>query len=166
MPKKNKTYKIALGIFSGLLYFSILFATAQNRKPTTIQPKQYKGKAYLADGQTFEGRIDKAKFDSLIQLPIVIIDTAGKIRKSINYTVTYAERGLFEDSTGKRKIMADYYSIVAAGGEIPEHWVKGILEITKHNDTAIINNIEFNFADSAKAPIFYAEPIKVIINNR
>ncbi len=162
---KNYINKITLSIAIGILCLVVFIASAQNRKPT-IQPKDYKGKAYLAGGKINEGKISKAQFDSLILLPIEVIDSAGKKRKAINFTITYAERGLYEDSTGKRKIMADYYSIVAAGGTIPEQWLKGIVEITKHGDTATINNIEFKCADSTKAPIYYAEPIKVIISNR
>lgn len=136
---------------------------AQQKSP---QKKKivHKGKACLADGKTAAGTISKAAFDSLMAYPLIARDTQGREHKVISYSFSYAERGLFEDSTGKLKIMTDYYAIESERGTLPEFWLKNIKERSKGGDTAYFDLILSNYTDTGKS-FFYAEPFKLVITD-
>ncbi len=98
----------------------------------------------------------------MIAYPLIAKDTQGVEHRVINFSFGYAERGLFEDSTGKLKIMTDYYATESEQGKLPEFWIKNIRERSKAGDTAYFDLIMANYTDTGKS-YFYAEPIKLLI---
>lgn len=145
--------------------FAFSMARAQQQKQPQKKKIVHKGKAFLADGKTGAGTtVSKAAFDSLIAYPLIARDTQGIDHKVLNFSFSYAERGLFEDSTGKLKIMTDYYATESEKGKLPEFWLKSIRERSKGGDTAYFDLIISNYTDTGKS-YFYAEPIKLVITD-
>src|SRR6185312_4021812 len=87
------------------------------------------------------GKISKHVFDSLIGYGLIAKDSANKEHPVVQYTFTYAERGAYEDSTGRLKIMTDYQTIESDKGKLPEFWTKLLKERTKGGDTATFTEI-------------------------
>lgn len=155
-----KKHVIGLSIIS--IVFGVLIAHAQ--KPGEKKKIVYKGTSYLFGGQYGNGRISKKAFDSLIGYGLVAKDTSGQLHPVSRFTFVYAERGAYEDSTGKLRIMADYYSVESDAGKLPEFWIKSLKERTKRGDTAFFSEIWAPYTDSAKAH-FRAEPLRLIITD-
>lgn len=140
------------------------FTLAQAQQQQPKKKPVHKGKAFLADGKTNSGGISKAAFDSLMAYPLIAKDTLGREHKVLGYTFSYAERGLFEDSTGKLKIMTDYYGTETEKGLLPDYWLKTMRDRTKGGDTAYFDLIIANYTDTGKA-FFYAEPFKIYLRD-
>lgn len=155
-----KKYALPVMLLGMVLAFSLV--QGQQQKPQQKKKIVHKGKAFLADGKTATGTISKAAFDSLIALPLTARDTVGREHKVLNFSFSYVERGLYEDSTGKLKIMTDYYATESEKGVLPEFWLKNIRERSKAGDTAYFDEIISNYTDTGKV-FFYAEPLKLVI---
>jgi hypothetical protein len=151
--------KILVG---GLIFTVILSVLAVAQQPQKKGKTFYKGRTYLAGGVITNGTISKAQFDSLIAYPLLARDTSGKEHPVITYTFVYAERGVFEDSMGKMKIMTDYYSVESDKGQMPDVWVKNVRKRSKSGDTAYFNEVISTYADSVRTR-FHSEPLKLII---
>lgn len=131
------------------------------KKPDGKKKIVHKGKTYLMNG-TGSGTISKRLFDSLINFNLMSRDTQNREHPVVQYTFTYAERGIFEDSTGKLKIMTDYYSVESDKGKLPEYWLRNIRERSKEGDTAMFFEVLSTYGDSLRTR-FYTEPLKLII---
>ncbi len=147
--------------------FSLAQAQQRKAQPSLQKaepPKKitHKGKAFLSDGKTSSGTINKRVFDSLIAYPLVAKDTLGREHQVIGYTFSYSERGLYEDSTGKLRIMADFYSTASENGKLPDFWLQNIRERSKGGDTAYFDQVISKYADTGKS-FFYVQPLKLII---
>lgn len=155
--------KYVLPVLVAGVVFAGSLVQAQQKSP---QKKKivHKGKACLADGKTGTGAISKAAFDSLVAYPLIARDTQGREHKVLSYAFSYAERGLFEDSTGKLKIMTDYYATESEKGKLPEFWLKNIRERSKAGDTVYFDLIISNYTDTGRS-YFYAEPFKLVITD-
>ena len=155
-----RKYVLPILVLGIVLAFSLVHAQQKPLKKKIV----HKGKAFLADGKTGAGTtvISKVAFDSLIAYPLIARDTLGRDHKVLNFSFSYAERGLFEDSTGKLKIMTDYYATESEQGKLPEFWLKNIRERSKGGDTAYFDLIIANYTDTGRS-FFYVEPIKLII---
>ena len=154
--------KYLLGtVFIGLVSF-VFVTQAQQAKPA--KKVVYKGTTFLNDGATTNGKISKANFDAMLDKNLVAKDS-NSVSHPVNFFVfMYAERGLFEDSTGKLKIMTDNYSLQCDNGKLPADWIKNIRQRSKAGDTAYFNNIRASY-DQAGKYHFYAEPLKLIITD-
>lgn len=152
-----KKYK-SFFIFSCLLLGSTLFA----QKPKGPKVVTHSGKTSLAGGNFKGGSLAKSKFDSLIQLPLVSIDSSNKYYPVNSFYMTYIEQALYEDSAGHPLILADYYGFTSIDGQIPEEWLESLLSRAKAGDTVLITNVESNYNDKKKT-VFYTEPVKIII---
>jgi hypothetical protein len=153
-----KKYIIGLGIIG----MSVGILVAQTQKP----PKKvsFKGKSYLYGGMISGGKISKSVFDSLIAYPLVASDTANNMREVVRFMFTYAERGLYEDSTGRPRIMTEYYYTEGIKDKLPEDWVPVIRKRSKAGDTALFYDITAAYPDTLHKR-FYTEPIKLIITD-
>lgn len=157
-----KKYALPVVLLGMVLAFSLV--QGQQQKPQQKKKIIHKGKAFLADGRTATGTISKAAFDSLLAFPLIAKDTLGREHKVLNFSFGYAERGLFEDSTGKLKIMTDYFATESEHGTLPEFWLKNIRERSKAGDTAYFDEVISNYTDTGKV-FFYAEPLKLVITD-
>lgn len=162
---KKYVFPVIIAAMAGA--FSLAQAQQRKAQPTLqkAEPKKkiiHKGKAFLSDGKTGSGKISKKAFDSLIAYPLIAKDSLGREHKVIGYTFSYSERGLYEDSMGTPRIMADFYSTESEGGQLPDFWLQNIRERSKGGDTAYFDQVISKYTDTGKS-FFYAEPIKLII---
>lgn len=123
----------------------------------------YSGQSYMGDKKTQSGTISKAQFDSLIALPLYSVDTGGNTYQCSDFTFTYAERALYQDSLGHPLVTTDYFSTNSAAGRLDSFWLNHIREKSKAGDTAYFDNIAVIDSVSAKKAFFYTEPIKLVI---
>jgi hypothetical protein len=150
----------------GLMMIGIVFSTLAfqvQKKPVEKKKIVHKGKTYLFNG-TSNGSISKKMFDSLLNYNLVARDTQNREHPVIQYTFTYAERGAYEDSTGKLRIMTDYYSVESEKGKLPDYWINSIRERSKAGDTAMFYEVLSTYQDSLRTR-FYSEPLKLIITD-
>lgn len=157
--------KYFLGIAClGLASIVFMAQAQQNKQAKPAKKIVYKGKTFLNDGITGNGTITKANFDALLNKNLLSKDSNNILRPVNFFVFMYAERGLYEDSTGKLKIMTDNYSLQCDNGKLPEDWIKNIRQRSKAGDTAYFNNIRASF-DSIGKYHFYSEPLKLIITD-
>jgi len=152
---KNYVFLMVVFFMSGNIVW------AQNKKQDW-KPITYKGKSYLSGGLISGGKVSKAVFDSLIAYPLIVRDSLNIEHTATAYYLTYAERGLFEDSTGHPMIMTDYTGVHSEKGHLPAYWLSSLQERTKAGDTVLIDNIIF-LSGEAKPAFQNSEPIKLIL---
>lgn len=155
-----KKYLIGL-IMTGIVLGTLAFQV--QKKPAEQKKIVHKGKTYLFNGMS-GGKISKKMFDSLLNYNLIARDTQNREHPVIQYTFTYAERGAYEDSTGRLRIMTDYYSIGSEKGKLPDFWMRNLKERSKAGDTAIFSEVLSTYQDSLRTR-FYAEPLKLIITD-
>lgn len=147
----------------GCLLGGIIFSTLAFQKPDDKKKIVHKGKAYLFNGMG-SGKISKQVFDSLLQYTLIAKDSQNREHPVLQYTFTYAERGVYEDSTGQMRIMTDYNSIESDNGKLPGYWITNLKKISKAGDTAIFSEIISTYGDP-KRTRFYAQPLKLILTD-
>ena len=145
----------------------LAFAGGLVAQTTKNQPKEkkkivHRGTSYLAGGNITSGTISKKAFDSLIALPLIAKDTLGNERQVVDFVFSYAERGLYEDSTGRPMIVTDYLSVSCPGGRLPDEWVKMLHDRSKRGDTAYVDEVLAVYPDKVQTR-FYTTPIKLVI---
>jgi len=123
---------------------------------------KHSGKTFMAGGTFSGGTLSPTVFDSLILLPMMSMDTLNQPHPVTYFFFTYIERNLYEDSTGRPEILADYIGFNSVEGKVPEIWIKSLKERVKEGDTVLISNVE-SFYNDKKLTKFYTEPIKIII---
>jgi hypothetical protein len=155
-----KKYIIGLSI-AGI---SLCMVVAQAQKPQQKKKVAFKGKTYLYGGSIGNGKISKKMFDSLIAYPPVAKDTNSIERSVTQFNFSYAERGLYEDSTGTLRIMTEYYNTESVNGKLPDDWVANMRTRSKGGDTVIIYDVMAKYSDSVNTR-FYSEPIKLILTD-
>lgn len=155
-----KKYLIGL-IMTGIIFSTLAFQ--MQKKPAEKKKIVHKGKTYLFNG-IGNGKISKKLLDSLLNYNLIARDTQNREHPVIQFTFTYAERGAYEDSTGKLRIMTDYYSIESEQGKLPDFWMRNFRERSKAGDTAIFSEVLSTYQDSLRTR-FYAEPLKLIITD-
>jgi|SRR5690606_6898083 len=140
----------------------VSYAQQAEVKPKKPKPK---GEAYLAGGQYGSGSIPLAQFDSLIGKPLIARDTLGRFCPVIKFDFTFAERGLYEDSTGRLTIMTDYYVTPSdSGALLPPFWIEQLKRRAKIGDTVYFDQILAEYPDSVNAQHFYTHPLKLVIS--
>ncbi len=138
---------------------------AQAQKPQPQKKKvTFKGKSYLYGGLIGSGKISKKMFDSLIAYPLVTKDTNGNPRQVIQFMFSYSERGLYEDSTGKPRIMTDHYFTESVNGKLPDDWIPNVRAYSKGGDTVLFYDIMSAYPDSLRTR-FYTEPLKLVLTD-
>lgn len=145
----------------------LAFAGGLVAQTTKNQPKEkkkivHRGSSYLAGGNIGSGTISKRVFDSLISLPLVAKDTMGYERQVVDFVFSFAERGLYEDSTGRPMIVTDYLSVNCPGGKLPEEWIKMLHDRSKRGDTVYVDEVMAIYPDKVQTR-FYTTPIKLVI---
>lgn len=150
-----------IGVLCALLAAFIMYA----QKPVQGKPKvTFKGTTYADNGAIAAGKISVKDFERVLKSKLVSKDSAGRLNPVISFNFSYAERGVFEDSTGKMRIMTEYYAIQSELGELPDFFLNSIKGLAKHGDTIIYNEILTFFPDSAKTR-YYSKPLRLILTD-
>lgn len=123
----------------------------------------YSGQSYMGDKQTQSGSISKQQFDALIKLPLMAKENSGKEWQVTDFSFTYAERAMYQDTLGNPFITTDYFSTNCPGGKLSDDWIKNITERSKPGDTAYFDRITTVDSTEGKARLFITEPIKLVI---
>ncbi len=151
-----KKISLLLLVFTGIL---AVVAVAQQAGKKVV----YSGISYMGDRQTRSGTISKQKFDALIALPLFSRDSNGVEYPVSDFSFTYAERALYQDTTGASMITTDYFSTTCPGGKLPEDWVKIMQERSKPGDTAFFDHITTIDSLKGKSRMFITKAIQLII---
>jgi hypothetical protein len=144
-------------IFAGMAV-AMVFAQQNTKKIV------YSGSSYMGDHQTQSGSVSKEKFDALITLPLFAKDSNGVEHQVSDFSFTYAERALYQDSTGVPIITTDYFSTTCPGGRLSEDWIKNIQERSKPGDTAYFDYITTIDSTKGKPKMFITTPIQLVIS--
>ena len=137
-----------------------IFIWAQ--KPSS-EKRAYNGKAYLNDKVTSTGKISVADFLNLLDKPIWVKDSRdNSIQPALVFVYTYAERGMYEDETGKPMIVTDYLSSNCKG-TVDTITIYEMKYRAKPGDTAYFESIEFFNKEQKDKQGQAAEPIKLIL---
>lgn len=124
-----------------LLFWGTAFVSfiPQDTAPRKIKFNYF---SYLACSDLSEGFIAKAQFDSMIALPLCARDTNKNVMTLQSFEITYAERGLYQDSTGLPIIFTDYISDRFKGNQITKYWIDLFKERSYKGDTVYIDNVK------------------------
>lgn len=99
------------------------------------------------------------KADSLLKQHLFIKDTKGnKVLPVLGFELLYAERGLFEDSTGRPIIVTEYYQTQSASDTVAAYFLRSLQDMYKAGDTIKIQNIFGKVGDK-----YFNAPNQVII---
>lgn len=101
----------------------------------------YRYKAFLGCKQSDSFTISKDDFQRLIANKLCAKDSAGNVYPVSSFEITYAERGLFQDSTGLPIIFTDYSFTVCKGDSIPSFWQADFRERGYKGDTIYFDRI-------------------------
>jgi hypothetical protein len=155
--------------YLGILLLSGLTLTLfsfQQEKPKEQKKKiVYKGSTFLAGGIYGNGKIPAKVFDSLVRLPLISKDSANVTHPVIEYSFTYAERGAYEDSTGKLQIMTDYFTTISDKGLLPDYYLNSLKDRIKYGDTVYYSEVIGRLSDSLGSH-YYSTPIKLILTEK
>ncbi len=146
---------LACGLLVGL--FSVL--NAQQGEKKTV----YNGQGFLGDKITQSGKLPVEQFKAFMNQPVYVKDSTGKEFRAYDYTFTYAERGLFQDSLGSPIVVTDYFSTTCPGGQMSQDWIQLFGDRVKPGDTAFIDQITVIDSSGKKPTIFVAAPLKIVL---
>lgn len=104
--------------------------------------KKYKFITYLGCTDMDVAFLPKKTFDSLIALPLCAKDSAQNQYPIQSFEITYAERGLYQDSAGLPIIFTDYTNFKCEGNAISKEWVNQFVERTYKGDTIFIEKVK------------------------
>lgn len=122
-----------------LAFMLVSFTTAEQDTRSAAKTSKYI--SYLGCAITDSAAVDKNMFDQLVSLPLCAKDSAQSYCKVQSFDVTYAERGLYQDSTGLPIVVTDYSQFSCKGDTVPKHWVDVFRERSYKGDTIFIDNI-------------------------
>lgn len=92
--------------------------------------------------------VPKKTFDSLIALPLCAKDSAQNQFPIQSFELTYAERGLYQDSAGLPIIFTDYTNFKCEGNTISKEWVNQLVERSYKGDTIFIDKVKVLGSDN------------------
>jgi hypothetical protein len=142
------------------LFLSTLcsFTLLENEKPAA---KVYKYFTLFGCQELADSKIDKAHLDQLINAPLCVKDTSGKQYKVHSFEITYAERGLYEDSAGLPIIYTDYQNETFKCDTLSAVWKKMLLAHAYKGDTIHIENVVL--VDDKNRNLSGAKPLHLIV---
>jgi hypothetical protein len=129
-------------VMVGLLLLGITaysFILPDNKQQLEAQRSKYV--SYLGCEATDAQPIPTQQFLSLIQKPLCVKDSAGRLCKVQQFELSYAERGLYQDSTGLPMVVTEYSGTNCKGDTIPKAWQLIFGERGYKGDTIIIDNV-------------------------
>jgi hypothetical protein len=92
--------------------------------------------------------MNKNDFDRISSQSFCAKDSANAIYKISAFDITFAERGLYQDSTGLPIVVTDYSSAHCTGDTIPKFWINAFKERSYKGDTIFFDNIIARGADN------------------
>lgn len=123
----------------------------------------HKGVTYLSDKVTRSGNISVAEFLKLMQDTIWVKDKRdNSFLAPGSFKISYAERGLYEDETGKPIIVTDHI-FSNCREKVDSGMLVDLKYRAKPGDTAYIEQVMFlNLKQKDKVSVL-SEPIKLVL---
>ncbi len=151
-------------LFKSLLTVVFISAAWIIGAQTNAKPlPKWEGITYLSDQQTTQGEVSVKKFLELIAGPIYVKDNRdSKIYPVNSFSITFGERGLYEDEAGKPMIVTDYITRRCTD-KLDTAMLKELRFRAKPGDTAYIEHVMFrneNFNDRFSKE---SQPIKIVL---
>ena len=106
-----------------------------------LQAQRSKYVSYLGCEVTDAQAVSTADFLRLIQKPLCVKDSAGRLCKVQQFELSYAERGLYQDSTGLPIVVTEYSGTNCKGDTIPKAWQAIFAERAYKGDTILFGEI-------------------------
>jgi len=141
----------------GILFLLSAFAPVGNEQRPKVK---YQFKGYLACSLSDSQQVDKLVFDQLILKPLCAKDSAGNQLKVESFNITWAERGLYQDSTGLPIIYTDYTVGSFNGDAIPTDWTESFRDRSYKGDTVYFDRIMVKTPDNKSQ---LCKPLKIEI---
>lgn len=132
-------YKYIL-LSMGLFLSSGMISNGQNKKDSLKEDTKSFNIQFGNNANDY-ALVTKDQFKTLTKMPIYLKDENGNFYISKAFELLYAEWGVFEDSTGRDRIMVDYHPISVVGSQIPDYFFEYINSIAKGGDTLSIFNV-------------------------
>ncbi len=113
--------------------------------------KGFRPDVYLGNGTANGGKYTVPEFSALLKRGIHSQDSVGNKYKIIGFNFNYAERKLYEDSTGELAMLVDYSSEFCLGDTVSKAISETIYERLKGGDTVYIDKVQLTHATAGKA---------------
>ncbi len=123
-------------------------------------PRKYPYTAFLACKESMTVFLSKAEYDQLCAQPLCAKDSNQQIVPVQSFDITYAERGLYQDSSGLPIIFTDYTQDKCSGNTLTPKWQGIFKERGYRGDTITYENIKVLGTDQKPHP---CQGIKVIL---
>lgn len=104
--------------------------------------------------------LDVNQFIQMLNQPICAKDSSNNMFKVESYDITYAERGVYQDSTGLPIITVDYTSDHCKGDSVTTNWKQIFKERAFKGDTIYIEKVSIK--DQANKYV-YSKGVKIIL---
>lgn len=127
--------------YTALLILGICLSAFVIQSPPQTSDTRSRYIPYLGCSYSDEHPIPKQTFDSLIHLPLCARDSSQQVYKILSFDITYAERGLYQDSAGLPIIYTDYSSASFKGDTFTSQWKAIFEERSYKGDTIYFDNI-------------------------
>ncbi len=167
----KRTFGMVMGIM--LLFFTVTMWAQKKKKPapakttgkTEKKVTAYKAyttpiAVYLGHSNVGAGIVAKQVFDSLMKQGLWGRDSSNVEYKVTSFNFTYAERNVYEDSTGNSIILSDYMIEHCDGDTVSATIAASLYQRTKAGDTVYIDQVALLRSDSVGA---MGKSLKVVI---
>jgi hypothetical protein len=150
-------YRKPISILSACVLLTVMSFTLSNSDLKI----SYKYHAFIGcSNYTDSVMLDRNTFNELISKSFCAKDSNQAILPVTSFEITYAERGLYQDSTGLPIIFTDYSSTKCVGDALPKNWIDIFNERTYKGDTIYFDHIMTKSQDNKS---HLCKPIKVVI---
>lgn len=149
----TKYFLVFLGL--GLLGFCA-FTPGPEQRPKL----KYAWRAFFGCMVEDSSSVEKNAFDILVGKKLCAKDSAGNLLTVESFTITYAERGLYQDSTGLPIIITEYSTAECKGDTIPAQWIADFRERSYRGDTVYFDHVMARTADQKTQ---LCKPVKIVI---
>lgn len=152
-------------LFKSLLTVVLISAAWIIGAQTKAKPvaHQWDGMTYLNDQQTTQGNVSVKQFLDLIAKPVYVKDKRDDKFYPVNsFSITFGERGLYEDEAGKPMIVTDYITRRCTE-QVDTGMLKELRFRAKPGDTAYIENVMFRNENLKDKFSKESQPIKIVL---
>ncbi len=121
---------------------------------------KYMFTSYLGCAEMQSSFVPKNTFDSLVASRLCAKDSTKNMFPIQSFEITYAERGLYQDSSGLPIIFTDYSTVQCVNDTIPKRWVSLFKERSYKGDTVYFDNVKVLGSDNKSHP---CKGLKIVI---
>ncbi len=139
-----------------LLFATLCLASFDGQK----EPVSNRYKAFFGCSYTDNTTIDVNTFKQIMTQPLCAKDSSNNIFKVKSFTITYAERGLYQDDEGLPIIVTDYSSDNFTGDTLNTLWKNNFNERLYKGDTVYFERV---MCSNTEKKNFMCKTIKLII---